>query len=135
VEELPFGPNWLSRLERRLAADPVFTEASKYFDSPPIWTSGEGFGHHAAAALSAHRYCKAHVKEYDNGYRTPPSLYWRKFQEDRAAARGELVWTLDTSNVRISSLQDEYREAVASRYRNIYGKELDLTRLNADASP
>lgn len=81
VEELPFGPNWLSRLERRLAADPVFTEASKYFDSPPIWTSGEGFGHHAAAALSAHRYCKAHVKEYDNGYRTPPSLYWRKFQE------------------------------------------------------
>jgi hypothetical protein len=51
---------------------------------------------------------------------------------DRAASRGELVWTPDTSNVRISSLQDEYRDAVANRYRNIYGKELDLTRLNAD---
>jgi hypothetical protein len=81
VEELPFGPHWLDRLKQRLSDDPVFKAAEKYFDSAPVWSSGEGYGQQVAAAFSAHRYCRTHVKGYDNGYRTPPSKYWGKFQE------------------------------------------------------
>lgn len=81
VEELPFGPNWLGRLKQRLAADPVFQEAGKYFGAQPAWISGEGYGQHAAAAIFAHNSCKQHVREYDKGYRTPPSQYWTRFPE------------------------------------------------------
>lgn len=81
VEELPFGPPWLGRLKQRLATDPVFLEAGKYFNAPPVWTIGSGYGQHTAAAYSAHRYCQLHVHEYDGGYRAPPSGYWKKFQE------------------------------------------------------
>ena len=81
VEELPFGPSWLARLKQRLDSDPVFLEAGKFFTTRPVWTSDSGYGQHTAAAYSAHHYCQLHVNQYDGGYRTPPSKYWKKFQE------------------------------------------------------
>lgn len=80
VEELPFGPNWLNRLQGRLANDPVYKQGLSYFTSPPMWTGSE-FGQHAGAEFAAHSYCKAHAKDYDSGYRAPHSKYWGKFQE------------------------------------------------------
>lgn len=81
VEELPFGPEWLGRLSGRLSADPVYKKAGSYFDTPPSWSQDGGYGQYTAATQLAHSYCKAHVKEYDNGYRTPASPYWGKFKE------------------------------------------------------
>lgn len=50
----------------------------------------------------------------------------------RAANRGELAFSPETGNVRISALQREYRNAVAARFERRYGKPLDMSRLNAD---
>jgi hypothetical protein len=50
----------------------------------------------------------------------------------RAATQGQLRWTPDTDDIRISKLQRDYREAVASRFESIYGTPLDITRLDAD---
>lgn len=41
---------------------------------------------------------------------------------NRAAKRGELVWSPNTHDVRISSLQSSYRKAVAERYERMFGK-------------
>ncbi len=51
---------------------------------------------------------------------------------NRAAQRGELVWSPGTHDVRISSVQSSYRQAVSSRYEKMFGKPADLTKLNAD---
>jgi hypothetical protein len=82
VQELPFGPNWLNRLTGRLGGDVVYKEAGAHFDRPlPLWSSDGGYSQHTASAYVAHQYCKSHVHEYDNGYRTPPSKYWKKFPQ------------------------------------------------------
>lgn len=81
VEELPFGPNWIRRLSARLNGDIVYKKGGEFFATPPVWSSGNGYGNHQAAAFSAHNYCRANVKKYDNGYRMPPSKYWSKFHE------------------------------------------------------
>lgn len=93
VEELPFGPNWLGRLTARIAADPVYAEASKFFTALPAWGGMDG-GYGAtneAAAYSAHRYVKQHVESYDNGYRVPPSKYWNKFKETYYVMESERI--------------------------------------------
>ena len=54
---------------------------------------------------------------------------------ERAAARGELVWSPGTDAVRISELQQAYRAEVAARFRRMYGVDVDaakLALLNAD---
>ncbi|CAI2794329.1 Cell wall-associated polypeptide CWBP200 [Serratia ficaria] len=51
---------------------------------------------------------------------------------NRAAQRGELVWSPGTHDVRISSVQSSYRQAVAARYERMFGQAPDLTKLNAD---
>ena len=81
IEELPFGKNWMSRLARKLKADPVYIEAAKKFTVAPAWSSDVGYGNHSMMAHQAHQYCRAHVKENDGGYRTPGSQYWKKFKE------------------------------------------------------
>jgi RHS repeat-associated protein len=50
----------------------------------------------------------------------------------RAAQRGELKWSPGTEDVRISSLQNDYRAAVAARYQRMFGVEPDMSALNAD---
>ena len=42
------------------------------------------------------------------------------------------MWSPGTDTVRISELQNSYREAVAARYESMYGQKLDMSRLNAD---
>ncbi|MFP9530320.1 hypothetical protein [Pectobacterium brasiliense] len=51
---------------------------------------------------------------------------------NRAAKRGELVWSPGTHDVRISSVQSSYRKAVSERYERMFGKAPDLSKLNAD---
>ncbi|MDP2713463.1 RHS repeat-associated core domain-containing protein [Rheinheimera sp.] len=51
---------------------------------------------------------------------------------ERAANRGELVWSPNTADTRISSLQQAYRDAVKERYIRRFGVEPDLSKLNAD---
>lgn len=81
VEELPYGPSWMGRLTTRLRGDAVFNKASESFAIKPTWQTEGGFADHNCNALIAHLYCRRHVKEYDNGYRTPPSGYWNNFKE------------------------------------------------------
>lgn len=81
VEELPFGQNWLARLSTRLAGDIVFQKGRDFFKSSAAWSADDGYGHHGASAYSAHQHCKKNVHTYDNGYRMPPSKYWKKFGE------------------------------------------------------
>lgn len=81
IEELPFGPNWMERLAKRLKSDVVYKKAGEYFTAPVGFSSMSSGGNHIAAAYQAHHYCRLHVKEHDNGYRTPPSGYWGKFKE------------------------------------------------------
>jgi hypothetical protein len=93
VEELPFGPNWMHRLGGRLRSDPVYKFARAYFDSPPMWSPETGYGQHKALEYQASSYCRAHVKEFDDGYRAPSSIYWGKFKQAfyvMEAERGEL---------------------------------------------
>lgn len=94
VEELPFGPNWMSRLAARLRSDPVYKTACTYFDYPPSWSSEAGYGQHSTIERRASAYCRAHVKEFDNGYRAPSSFYWGKFKQAfyiMEAEHGELT--------------------------------------------
>lgn len=81
VEELPYGPNWMGRLSARLQGDIVYKKAGESFNVNTSWSPDDGYGQHTVAASQAHLYCRAHVKEWDNGYRTPLSGYWGKFQE------------------------------------------------------
>lgn len=50
----------------------------------------------------------------------------------RAAKNGQLKWSPNTDDIRISELQKSYRDAVSARYKRMFGKEADLSRLNAD---
>jgi DNA-binding transcriptional regulator/RsmH inhibitor MraZ len=69
-------------LRTRVAADPVYAEGLKFFNTRPVWGGmGSGYGQHVANALQAHRYVKQHVQDYDQGYRVPPAKYWNKFGE------------------------------------------------------
>ncbi|CDG22275.1 protein of unknown function [Xenorhabdus poinarii G6] len=43
-----------------------------------------------------------------------------------------LVWSPGTHNVRISSLQNDYRKAISERYERRFGKAPNLSKLNAD---
>jgi hypothetical protein len=81
VDELPFGSKWMGRLATRLGNDTVYKKARECFDALPTWSSESGYGQHAVLAYRAHSYCRLHVKENDNGYRTPLSGYWGKFKE------------------------------------------------------
>lgn len=81
IEELPYGPNWIGRLAVRLQSDPVYKTAGSYFKEPAAWNPDGGYGQHGAMAYRAHQYCRAHVKEFDHGYRMPLSGYWGRFQE------------------------------------------------------
>jgi len=81
IEELPYGPNWMGRLSARLQGDIVYKKAGENFNVNTSWSPDDGYGQHTVAASQAHLYCRAHVKEWDNGYRTPLSRYWGKFQE------------------------------------------------------
>ena len=81
VEELPFGPNWMKRLADRLVNDVVYKKAGEKFSVSASWSLDGGYGQRTVAASQAHLYCRMHVKEYDNGYRTPLSNYWGKFKE------------------------------------------------------
>jgi hypothetical protein len=81
VEELPFGPKWMGRLAEKLENDAVYKKAGECFTVLPTWSSAGGYGQHAAMAYRAHSYCRTHVKENDDGYRTPLSVYWGKFKE------------------------------------------------------
>lgn len=82
IQELPFNANWLGRLKTRMASDPVYAEASKYFDTPPSWGGADGgYGQHQASAARAHRYVKQNIKPQDHGYHLPIASYWAKFNE------------------------------------------------------
>jgi hypothetical protein len=82
MKELPFSANWMNRLKQRMAADPVYAKANSFFSTTPTWSGMDGgYGQHQANAYQAHAYVKAHVKEYDSGYRLPPSNYWSAFNE------------------------------------------------------
>ena len=82
MKELPFAPNWMGRLKQRIAGDPVYAKARSFFSTTPTWSGMDGgYGQHEANAYQAHAYVKARVKEYDSGYRLPPSPYWPAFNE------------------------------------------------------
>ena len=85
VQELPFNANWLGRLQTRMAADPVWAEASKIASPAPSFASGMGMQAGVNPTTvphgMAHRYVKQHIQSYDNGYHLPSSSHWGKFSE------------------------------------------------------
>ena len=85
VQELPFGANWLGRLSRRMAADPVWAEASRIASPRPSALGGFGMSPSVNPTTvphgMAHRYVRQNVRSYDQGYHLPPSNYWGPFRE------------------------------------------------------
>ncbi len=82
IENLPFSANWLQRIKIRIEKDPVYAKAAGQFQFAPAWSGIDGgYGQHQANAIQAHRYVRAHAKDYDEGYRIPPSQYWSNFKE------------------------------------------------------
>ena len=71
----------MGRLKERLKIDPVYRKASAYFENVPQWHPEMGYGQSGTMEYQAHTYCRAHVKEFDNGYRAPSSGYWGKFKQ------------------------------------------------------
>ena len=49
-----------------------------------------------------------------------------------AKGSDDCILILSIHDVRISSVQSSYRQAVSARYERIFGKSPDLTKLNAD---
>ena len=50
------------------------TSRLPFFDSTPVWGAEDGaYGQQMGQAMQAHRYVRQHGKEYDQGYRFPPS--------------------------------------------------------------
>lgn len=112
VEELPFGPNWMKRLSDRLNGDIVYKKGGEFFTTRPEWSGDDGYGQYTASAYSAHYYCKSHVKEYDNGYRMPPSKYWNKFQE--------AYYIMDSEHLElIAAIKDKSAMAALLGIRNV----------------
>ncbi len=82
IKNLPFGSAWMGALKSRIAGDPVYAKARAFFDETPIWVGEDGgYGQQVGEAMQAHRYVRQHVKEYDAGFRVPPSTYWPRFNE------------------------------------------------------
>lgn len=125
VEELPYGPSWMTRLAARLKQDIVYKKAGEFFEKRPQWNSDDGYGAHLSATYAAHSYCKTQAKTYDNGYRTPPSDYWIKFKQAYYVMASEHVelnrMTKDVSAlntvVKLRSLTRT--DAVSSAYRHL----------------
>ena len=64
----------MGRLKSRIAGDPVYVKGRAFFDSTPVWGAEDGaYGQQMGQAMQAHRYVRQHGKEYDQGYRFPPS--------------------------------------------------------------
>ena len=82
LKNLPFNAAWMGQLKSRIAGDPVYAKGRAFFDSTPVWGAEDGgYGQQMGQAMQAHRYVRQHVKEYDQGYRFPPSGYWPRFSE------------------------------------------------------
>jgi len=123
VQELPFNSNWLSRLNTRITADPVYTEASSYFRTQPVWGGTDGgYGQHQASAWQAHSYVKRNVASYDGGYRMPASGYWRRFNEAyyvMEEERKELLRVIADTGA-LGRLQNVAHFKVTAEVRNTY---------------
>lgn len=122
VEELAFGPNWMGRLKERLRSDPVYKTARAYFNYPPTWSPEAGYGQHGALEYRASAYCRTHVKEFDNGYRAPASVYWGKFKQAfyiMEAEHGELA-RMANDTAAINSLAELRRFAVTPEISQSY---------------
>ena len=82
LKNLPFNAAWMTQLKSRIAGDPVYAKGRAFFDSTPVWGAEDGgYGQQMGQATQAHLYVRQHVKEYDQGYRLPPSGYWPRFNE------------------------------------------------------
>lgn len=82
VKELPFGANWLGRLQGRMANDSVWSKANEYYEMPSAYDGPDpAYSPQIGNPEAAHFYVRKHAKDSDGGYRTPPSQYWSKFNE------------------------------------------------------
>ena len=110
IEELPFGPRWMNRFATRLANDPVYKMAQRYFTVAPVWAEDGGYGQRTVNAYQAHQYCRSHVKQHDNGYRVPLSEYWGKFKE--------AYFVMESEHVELKRMsEDSHALAVVEKIR------------------
>nr|WP_323659852.1 RHS repeat-associated core domain-containing protein [Pectobacterium versatile] len=104
-----------------------------YVPNPNTWVDPLGL----AGCENILRASKPKILSKGNLSSTERSYLERQFMKkqnalNRAAKRGELVWSPGTHDVRISSVQSSYRKAFSERYERMFGKAPDLSKLNAD---
>ncbi|WP_433915661.1 RHS repeat domain-containing protein [Pectobacterium polaris] len=104
-----------------------------YVQNPICWVDPLGL----AGCENILRASKPKILSRDNLSSAERNYLERQFMKkqnglNRAAKRGELVWSPGTHDVRISSIQSSYRKAVSERYERMFGKAPDLSKLNAD---
>ncbi|WP_444543932.1 RHS repeat domain-containing protein, partial [Pectobacterium odoriferum] len=104
-----------------------------YVPNPNTWVDPFGL----AGCENILRPSKPKILSKSNLSSTERNYLERQFMKkknalNRAAKRGELVWSPGTHDVRISSIQSSYRKAVSERYERMFGKSPDLSKLNAD---
>jgi hypothetical protein len=134
VEELPYGPNWMGRLSAHLKNDRVYKKAYERFSAASTWSQTSGYGQPCAAASQAHLYCRMHVKEHDNGYRTPLSNYWGKFQEayyvmeSEHVELGRMADDQAALSVLIKLRQFSSTPAISQTYKHLIGEHKQLDK-------
>ncbi|WP_236886807.1 RHS repeat domain-containing protein, partial [Dickeya chrysanthemi] len=104
-----------------------------YVPNPNTWVDPFGL----AGCENILRASKPKILSQGNLSSTERNYLERQFMKkqnalNRAAKRGELVWSPGTHDVRIASVQSSYRKAVSERYERMFGKAPDLSKLNAD---
>nr|WP_314725856.1 RHS repeat-associated core domain-containing protein [Serratia entomophila] len=107
----------------------------QYAPNPLMWV--DPYGLSACSSGTSLTVNKPKILSNSNLTNAERSYLERQFTKkqnalNRAAQRGELVWSPGTHDVRISSVQSSYRQAVAARYERMFGQAPDLTKLNAD---
>uniref|UniRef100_UPI001443D145 RHS repeat-associated core domain-containing protein n=1 Tax=Erwinia amylovora TaxID=552 RepID=UPI001443D145 len=105
-----------------------------YAPDPLSWVDPLGLSKCSGTSLSVNKPKILGSSNLTNAERNYLERQFMKKQSslNRAAQRGELVWSPGTHDVRISSLQSYYRQSVSARYERMFGKSPDLTKLNAD---
>ncbi|MBC7701642.1 hypothetical protein [Aquabacterium sp.] len=123
LQELPFSQNWFGRLKKRMADDPVYADAGRYFSAHPVWGGQDaGYGMHEANAMMAHSHVRQNIREHDGGYHVPTSAHWVKFKEAYYVLEEERreLSRLAGDSAATSRLQGIARFTVTNEIRNAY---------------
>ncbi|MCZ7606401.1 MAG: HINT domain-containing protein [Planctomycetota bacterium] len=92
-------------------------------DKPFVWVHNANY-----AEIEIRRNVEKHNSDLDIRDYTRKKRALNRHQEEH----GAFTYSPDTGDVRIAEAQSAYRKAVGERYKRRFGKDLDMSRLDAD---